>query len=149
MHSDKFTTPIVADSLRFAFTELAEFIDAGLREQTVSPFNRNRPIVNVNAVEELADTIMMLVTAIESPYTFRDIALENAVKNDFALMYSMGNIMFWYDAEMNWQLKAEILCHELMKVIEYMGYDPIMEVEQRLLRIYTRRIKPLEGEDKD
>ena len=54
-------TPDRMDALRFAFCESAEAMDAWLRGQP--RFNRNRP-KDLNVLDELADTAIMLLTAL-------------------------------------------------------------------------------------
>lgn len=64
---DVFPTPSREDSLSFAFTEVAEALDAQLRENTLYKRNRNDDTHSVE--RELTQCAMMLLTAV--PETWR------------------------------------------------------------------------------
>jgi len=57
-------TPTVLDSLRFAVCEACEAMDAKLRENALYSRNNEK---NLSTVDELADCIMMVMTAIGPP----------------------------------------------------------------------------------
>ena len=61
--SSLWPTPSCADSLAFAFTEIGEAVDAQLRQNPV--YNRNHD-KNVDVESELADCLIMLLTALGS-----------------------------------------------------------------------------------
>lgn len=61
LHGAVWPTPDRVDALRFAYCESAEALDAWLRQQ--ARFNRNRQ-KSLHVLDELADTAIMLVTAL-------------------------------------------------------------------------------------
>jgi len=66
--SSLWPTPSCADSLAFAFTEIGEAVDAQLRQNPV--YNRNHD-KNVDVDSELADCLIMLLTAMGDQFSWR------------------------------------------------------------------------------
>lgn len=61
-YEDYWATPDLLWSLRFAFTEIAEALDAWMRANS-NEFSRNNE-KNLDVIDELADTAIMLLTAL-------------------------------------------------------------------------------------
>jgi len=66
--SNLWPTPNREDSLAFAFTEIGEAVDAQLRQNPV--YNRNHD-KNVDVESELADCLIMLLTAMGDQFSWR------------------------------------------------------------------------------
>lgn len=61
-YSEYWATPDLLWSLRFAFTEIGEALDAWIRANS-NQFSRNRE-KSMDVIDELADTALMLLTAL-------------------------------------------------------------------------------------
>lgn len=129
--ADRWPTPPPVDALRFAFTEAAEAMDAWLRLQPA--YNRNNAKV-LSVEEELADCILMMVTALGPAWQPPVIGgysatLEGicAAVADCMLKASWGYV--------GWQKLVEVA---IVKIDAYLDADPVELVRARLARIERR-----------
>lgn len=129
--ADRWPTPPPVDALRFAFTEAAEAMDAWLRLQPA--YNRNNAKV-LSVEEELADCLMMLITALGPAWQPPVIGGYSATLEgicsavaDCMLKASWGYV--------GWPKLTEVA---IVKIDYYLDADPVPLVTARLARIERR-----------
>jgi hypothetical protein len=83
-------TPGRIDSLRFAFTEAGEAMDAELRKVPQYARNNDR---NMSVIEELADCAMMLCTALPEHYRFAELPLADFQTNLDSICFEVAETM--------------------------------------------------------
>jgi hypothetical protein len=123
-------TPGRIDSLRFAFTEAGEAMDAELRKVPQYARNDTR---NMSVIEELADCAMMLCTALPEHYRFAELP-DVSVKTLDGVCFAVAEAL----------LTGEVL-EALVLIVTYLQthYSASMAtwVEARLKRI-QRKVTP-------
>jgi hypothetical protein len=141
-------TPNTQDALRFACTEAAETIDANLR--LVGGYARNHA-KEPSVVNELADTFMMLVTALGKGYTFGldvnkcDYPWDKTYAFDY-IYYLCGLALHKYNSEeitskdgnkvsFAWHVDAEYAIGIIMWTMNELGVDCGQVVTDRMQRI--------------
>lgn len=133
---DKWPTPDPADSLRFAFTEAGEAMDAWLRRNPTYQRNNARES-SVNA--ELADCAMMLLTAIgpEWPSNEEDnLYVDIEVCRLEYLCRLVAEIM---DRKCAWNRNEDPFILDALRCIAaYPGLDLQAELTARLAAIVTK-----------
>lgn len=130
--SNVWPTPPPLDALKFAVTEAAEVIDAELRTNPSYARNNDK---DLDPLDEVADCLMMLVTAMDSDYHRYDIrqgnfstkvALLNSFCTDAALYASIG---------ISWEVQAN---SAITVCLQMLGKNAPNRVEQRLKRIEVK-----------
>lgn len=139
--ADVWPTPDTLDSLRFAFTEAGEAMDAYLR--TKGGYARNN-VKEPDLFGELADCALMLFTALGPSYQFPPwIRLGFADLDSIA--YDVGELLFdaWHHegklSEGTWVDNAG---DTLKCIAAYPGMDLAAELDERMARIRSKHTPP-------
>ena len=141
--ADVWPTPDTLDSLRFAFTEAGEAMDAYLRTKGGYARNHERqPTVN----EELADCALMLFTALGPDFKMRGLTRRTQIdagRPDAIDMIAekAGSVLWEYVtpalelSKTQWQFRANDLVY---MIHELPGMDLAAELGKRLERIRAK-----------
>jgi hypothetical protein len=115
-----FKTPDTLDCLRYALTEAAEAMDVFLREKNQTHARNNERNHSLHA--ELADTAMMLLTALEHPPRR---SLYCICPLDDVVFY-IANAVYYCSIEDDWTQDAE---SAIELIANYPGFDLATELE--------------------
>lgn len=132
-------TPNPSDSLRFAFTEAGEALDAQLRLISIYKRNNSKTPDQQKVLDELADVAIMLATAVGLEY--------NVIAGTTGVDASLDVICRWvskvwdvFERGRNngsWRSDA---CFLINTIARYPDLDLIERVESRLLRIKAKHV---------
>lgn len=135
-YEEYWPTPNVEDSIRFAFTEIGEVVDAELRGDITYRRNNAR---DPNIDYELADVAIMLITAMPDESSISDL-IKPSTETDF-IAWQISTAM----------IQRRTIGHETAKVhlrlalaaiISRLGYDELFDlIVVRLRRIFTKHIE--------
>lgn len=126
-------TPDRVDALRFALCESAEAMDAWLRQQ--ARFNRNRP-KNLDVLDELADTAIMLLTALGYEVQRRAVEREQVDLDTIC-----GEVAFVFRClrkGFSWVMVERKIRETVGDIALYPGMELETRIAQRLERIRVR-----------
>jgi len=134
-YEEYWPTPNVHDSIRFAFTEIAEVVDAELRGDITYRRNNAR---DPNIDYELADTAIMLITAMPDEDFVPK--LRPSTETDF-IAWQISTAM----------IQRRTIGHETAKVhlklalasiVDRLGYDELFDlITIRLRRIFKKHVE--------
>lgn len=151
VNAEYWKTPNAQDSMRYAFCEAGEALDARLRaERKDDARNTER---DASEADELADVIIMLLTAIGPYWNWRDwkypagLLPGQAGKDLDTLVLHvasvMGHVVLKGPALMPWEQKAYILAVDITYYIrEKLGGHSFPLIESRLNRIWKKHVAP-------
>lgn len=126
-------TPAQADAMRFAFTEVAEALDAYLRSKP--EYNRNNA-KTLDVCDELADTAIMLITAAGIDWKPPKVGIANADIDHIAHLVASAYSAAFVDFDIVPQNFVALAIHA---IAGYSGMgDLAQRVEGRLKRIEAR-----------
>lgn len=128
---DKWPTPDTLDSLRFAFTEAAEAMDAYLREQ--GGYARNNA-KQMTAHGELAQCAMMLFTAVGPDYQMGN-ALSWHISSELDLICcQVASVLreYWWAQH---SLHCDEFCEDAEIVLNTIARYPGMDLERELTAV--------------
>lgn len=130
--SSLWPTPNREDSLAFAFTEIGEAIDARLRQNPV--YNRNHD-KNTNVDDELADCLIMLLTAMGRKFIYDAPDIGWVLKPGF-----LGDIVFAVAMAYYKGANNAWICAAIGSIVNEWAWktDPVTVVTDRLSRIRAR-----------
>lgn len=124
-----FKTPDTLDCLRYAVTEIAEAMDVWLRQNNQAHARNNGR--NHDLYAELADTAMMLLTALDGmpDDTWPDIAYDSHFADMDGLCQLIIRSIPWYRDEIfYWRCDAYQALHH---IANYPGMDLLAELDKR------------------
>jgi len=154
-YSKWWSTPDALDSLRFAYTEAAEALDAHLRQKGGYARNNER---EQDIVSELADCAIMLLTALGPNYEFRPMNVTYSNPSEEYLDWIAGDVGASLAAYKRWEaitrkhgrdanrhIYEEGILLALGFIVNYPGMDLVPMIDARLERIRRKHVK--EGHD--
>jgi len=128
--SNLWPTPNREDSLAFAFTEIGEAVDAKLRQNPI--YNRNHD-KNINVENELADCLIMLLTALGEEFKFTD--MYSCFFTDLPFLAVCVTELFgWFSTNES----VAVTCYAITHNEIWNGFDIYGVVWNRLDRIEKR-----------
>lgn len=156
LYEGHWPTPDKIDSLRYAYTEMGEAVDARLRSfRPKDARNRDR---KHDEAEELADCLIMLLTALgpdwnEWDYPEGSVGFRDRYNLD-SLAFGVGLVLV-RAAGPHWT--SEIICSSAEQSIQWLAQDiivymfkvmrrdPNYVVKERVSRIYAKHVLPKKG----
>lgn len=149
MHAQYWPTPNPRDSMRYAFCEAGEALDARLRAGR--PGDARNTERDVSEADELADVVIMLLTAIgpvcpDWKYPADLLSGQAGQDLDILVMHVasvMGHIVLKGPALIPWEQKVWILAVDIAHYLRVKLGEPLFPlVESRLNRIWKKHVAP-------
>lgn len=132
-----FPIPSKLESIQFAFTEVAEAVDAKLRENPNFKRNKSKEISYVN---ELCDVIFMLVTYLGSGAYVKSLSAETGLDISLVAVY-VSHAMRYHDMNMRHAHDAAVEALEATYHLLCLETDePLAAVIRKLDSIVEKRI---------
>lgn len=137
-YKEYWPTPNVYDSIRFAFTEIAEVVDAELRgNETYRRNNERTQLID----DEYADCAIMIITALEDDHFIPDHSHSQFIYTDY-VAWQLAVAMRQYNVMGPATAKAH-LKFALASIVAMYGYSDLYDMMVvRLRRIFTKHVQP-------